>query len=72
MASGFVLRVTTFTGINKVPTNTTLATSKIAIHIDLSASCLTLFAWLAERRYQLLCPGIELRKRHHAKVVLST
>ena len=53
-------------------TNTTLATSKIAIHIDQLASCLTLFAWLAERRHRLLCPGIELQKQHHAKVGLST
>jgi len=30
-----------------------------------------LFAWLAERRHQLLCPGIELRKQYHAKVVLG-
>ncbi len=51
--------------------STTLATSDIARHIDQLAACLTLFAWFVERRHQLRCPGIELRKRHHAKVVVG-
>ena len=51
--------------------STTLATSKVASHIDQLASSLTMFVRFIAPHYQLLCPGAEPRKWHHVKVVLG-
>jgi hypothetical protein len=51
--------------------NTTLATSKIASHINQLASSLTMIVRFTAPHDQLLRPGAEPRKWHHAKVVLD-